>query len=345
MKYRAILLTCAAAVAAALSLSSCEMDYYTEELYRKEIYLVSGENNIFGQEFEFGGDVGYVSVYYSGTVGIDREVTVTLAEDHEAIAEYNKRNFDTQYNDYVLELPKENYTIENMSVTLSPDSGKPYTRCPVRVDIDGLLADQSYFLPLRIESVSDYMASKTKNYVLMQVFFKNDYATTKTPTYYSMSGSSLDGTFDDFGVFVPNPESSILSISASKHLVPIGQRHLRMIVAAKAPAPEKPEETRNWGVTITVDPLQTVDIPVLDADGNPTAEYNTMVSVALKPYIDSGIAVSVKEIAGKPSYYDPEEKCFVLNYWYHLAGETVKVGNSNKDVWYQVSETMYDTRF
>ena len=32
--------------AAAAFLCSCEMEYYKEELYRKEIFIVSGENNI-----------------------------------------------------------------------------------------------------------------------------------------------------------------------------------------------------------------------------------------------------------------------------------------------------------
>ncbi len=40
--------------AAAAFLCSCEMEYYKEELYRKEIFIVSGENNILGQEFEYG---------------------------------------------------------------------------------------------------------------------------------------------------------------------------------------------------------------------------------------------------------------------------------------------------
>ena len=40
--------------AAAAFLASCEMEYYKEELYRKEIFIVSGENNSLGQEFEYG---------------------------------------------------------------------------------------------------------------------------------------------------------------------------------------------------------------------------------------------------------------------------------------------------
>ena len=55
--------------AAAAFLASCEMEYYKEELYRKEIFIVSGENNILGQEFEYGeeGCEGKLAIYSSGT--------------------------------------------------------------------------------------------------------------------------------------------------------------------------------------------------------------------------------------------------------------------------------------
>lgn len=54
--------------AAAAFLASCEMEYYKEELYRKEIFIVSGENNILGQEFEYGeeGCEGKLAIYSSG---------------------------------------------------------------------------------------------------------------------------------------------------------------------------------------------------------------------------------------------------------------------------------------
>lgn len=37
-------------------LTSCEQEFYQDEQYRKEIYIVSGEDNIFKQEFSFGGE-------------------------------------------------------------------------------------------------------------------------------------------------------------------------------------------------------------------------------------------------------------------------------------------------
>ncbi len=40
-------------VAFAGTFISCEQEFYKDEQYRKEIFIVSGENNIFSQEFTF----------------------------------------------------------------------------------------------------------------------------------------------------------------------------------------------------------------------------------------------------------------------------------------------------
>lgn len=323
--------------AAAATFSSCELEYYKEELYRKEIYLVSGENNIFEQEFQFGGDYGYVSVYAGGTLNIDKSVTVQLAKDYEAIEEYNKRNFDTDYSDYAQELPADTYTIENMTVVLDQDSAVSYGVCPVKVYVDELLDDQTYFIPLRIESVSDYMASPTKNFVLLKVCMKNEWATTKTRTYYTMRGLSQGGTFEN-GLFVPEKADTgevipPQNITSSKIMVPTGQRSMRTLPAARGTNDDA--NSRNWAMSVIVDPIQTMDIPILDRDGQPTDEFFTVRMVSLSPYNDSANAVEIVEIPEEPCYYDSETKTFVLNYFYKIPGEK----------WYRVSESMYDTRY
>ena len=66
-------------VTATAVLTSCEQEFYQDEQYRKEIYIVSGEDNIFQREFSFGGEeIGYLSVYASGTTPIEKEVMVEL---------------------------------------------------------------------------------------------------------------------------------------------------------------------------------------------------------------------------------------------------------------------------
>ena len=65
MKYRKIInkLILMVGVTTTGVLTSCEQEFYQDEQYRKEIYIVSGEDNIFKQEFSFGVEViGYLSV-------------------------------------------------------------------------------------------------------------------------------------------------------------------------------------------------------------------------------------------------------------------------------------------
>ena len=183
--------------AAAAFLCSCEMEYYKEELYRKEIFIVSGENNILGQEFEYGekGFQGELAIYACGTTGLDQNVTVKLGLDFEAIGEYNKRNFDTKFEEYAMELPAEYYTIDPMSVEM--EAGSCSASLPINVRVDELLPDQTYFIPLRIESVSSCMPSATKNFVLFEIQRRNDYATTKSSTYYTMTGTTQTGWIVD----------------------------------------------------------------------------------------------------------------------------------------------------
>ena len=106
------------AINAVAWLSSCELEYYQEELYRKEISFVSGENNVIGQEFEYGGDEGLLALYASGTTPLEEDVTVKVAFDKEAIGNYNRVNFDTQFDSYAQQLPDENFKIKNMEVVM-----------------------------------------------------------------------------------------------------------------------------------------------------------------------------------------------------------------------------------
>ena len=241
--------------AAAAFLCSCEMEYYKEELYRKEIFIVSGENNILGQEFEYGekGFQGELAIYASGTTGLDQNVTVKLGLDFEAIGEYNKRNFDTKFEEYAMELPAEYYTIDPMSVEM--EAGSCSASLPINVRVDELLPDQTYFIPLRIESVSSCMPSATKNFVLFEIQRRNDYATTKSSTYYTMTGTTQTGWIVD-NIFGSNTRRQ--AINSSKLVIPVGERSVRILPGATA-ANDK-VTTRNNSLRVTVDPESWVNV-------------------------------------------------------------------------------------
>lgn len=317
------------------ALSSCEVEYDKTELYRKEIYLVSGENNIFGQEYTFEGGVGHLPVYVSGTTMIDRDVTVAITKDYEALAEYNKRNFDQDFDSYALELPEDRYAIEEMTVTLKAGEKNPYALLDIEVNTDGLTGDVDYFIPLRIESVSDYMASTTKNYVLYKIQMKNDYATTRVATNYMMYGAMQPGTKDSWGAFAPTGVP--VSINATKSVVPLDWTSVVTMPGARVAATDDGgRQRRNQSIVVTVDPFQTIDIPVLDRDGQPTDEFVTMLLATVRPYGDSAESIQVETVPDDPCYYDPASEAFYLSYRFLISGESE---------WYWVQEAMYDTRY
>lgn len=321
-------------VAAAASglLTSCEMEYYKEELYRKEIFIVSGENNILGEEFEYGenGFTGNLPIYASGSTGLDEDVTVKFCLDDEAIGEYNKRNFDTSFDNYAIELDPEYYTIDPMSVDMK--AGSYSTLLPINVRIDNLLPDETYFIPLRIESVSGYMASTSKNYVLFEILRKNEYATTKSDTYYTMTGTTQTGwVIDDlFG-----SDSRRQSINSSKLVIPIGKHSIRILPGATAASDKL--SIRNNSLRVTVDPETWVNVPVY-VEGELTGESVPMQKVTVEPYLDSQDAIHVSLSPQDVSAYDPETETFYLYYRYQLATE-------DSNTWHEIRETMTRTQY
>ena len=318
--------------AAAAFLCSCEMEYYKEEHYRKEIFIVSGENNILGQEFEYGakGFQGELAIYASGTTGLDQNVTVKLGLDFEAIGEYNKRNFDTKFEEYAMELPAEYYTIDPMSVEM--EAGSCSASLPINVRVDELLPDQTYFIPLRIESVSSCMPSATKNFVLFEIQRRNDYATTKSSTYYTMTGTTQTGWIVD-NIFGSNTRRQ--AINSSKLVIPVGERSVRILPGATA-ANDK-VTTRNNSLRVTVDPESWVNVPVY-VEGEITDEVVPMQRVSITPYLDSQDAIRVSASPLNDSTYDPATGTFYLYYRYQLATES---GNT----WHEVRETMTRSQY
>ncbi len=342
-----------AGVAGALMLftfTACEKEFYEDEQYRKEIYIVSGDNNIFGQEYTFGkANEGYFSVYVGGSMAIDRDVEVKFALNRDLLREYNQRNFGTKYSEYVQELPQNYYTpVNGWEIPLT--SGSVYTLFPLKVDINELLPDENYFIPLSISSVSDYQFSEKKGSVLFQIFMKNDYATTKTSTYYSMNGTIYD-LREFFGNWNPNIDgSNPTAFNATKLVVPISENAIRILPGTTQSTDRAILNQKGISVTVTD---EDVEVPVLGDDGLPTGETVKMKKVMLEPYIGSGANIQVREAAeginqGAEqkliSYYDPDKKQFTLNYCYRMPDEKVKFdlfgSPAEADVWHKVKEVM-----
>lgn len=305
--------------------TACEQEFYKDEQYRKEIFLVSGDENIFAQEFAFGEEVvGYLSIYAGGTTSINKEVIVQLAKDENMLPEYNKKMYGDAYDKYALELPEERYTIDDWSIKLFPDVNTPYSLFPIRVNIDGLLPEDKYFIPLKIASVSDYMVSTKRRNVMLQVFMKNDYATTKKLTYYNMEGTTQQVKADTWEPMnnAPTP------INATKSIVPIAEQGIRILPGYNSTVDSK--ELRKQGIAVTVHPEELIDIPIIGDDGLATGKYMKCQRVTLEKWFDIQDAINVVNIEDNPSYYNPETHEFILHYRYSY--------KSNQ--WFEMKEVM-----
>lgn len=315
-----------------LVLTACETTFYDEEQYRKEIYIVSYDNNMFGQEYTYGeGSVGYLSIYAAGTTAIDHDVTVEIEVYPDFLRNYNKRVYGEDYTNYAKELDPADYEIESMTTVLKADSPNPYVQLPIKVNINNLNPEEAYYIPLRIKSVSDYMISPDKQNVLYRVYVKNDYATTKSATYYTMNGTEQKFTVTG-GVFTP--AEAITTVNATKPVVPIGQHNVRMLPNAMT------TDTHNNSINIHVVPGETVDVPVY-VEGVATGETVKRQKVELSTWIESSSSLIIESLEDinidaavqeRISYYNPETKRFTLNYRYMSPDE---------NVWHFMHEEVY----
>lgn len=328
MKNFSKIMIIAAVALNAMWLVSCEKEFYKDELYRKEISIVSGDNNIIGQEFEYGGDEGLLALYASGTTPLDEDCTIKLTLDTEAIGNYNKVNFDTQFDSYALQLPEENYTVKNWSVVMK--AGENTAFLPIEVDIDNLLPQETYFIPIRIETVSAYMTSLNKYYALLQVHRKNEFATTMRSTYYSMNGTMQSGWLINniFGSDVRRQ-----TINSSKLVTPIGENTIAIMPAAKVTTDDT--TLRQQSIKVTISPDEWVNAPVY-VEGILTDDVLPLRKITFEPYLDSQDAIEVLPSPIEVSGYDPTTKTIYLYYRYRVPAE---------GVWYDVRETLVRSDF
>lgn len=230
--------------------SSCQNGLDMEkEQYKKVFYLLSNSSNIFTYSHSLDEDesIGYVTVYAGGTTKLDKDVTVTLEESDSLFNAYNRTNFDINYDKYAQLLPKSKYTIPSSQVTLKSDSQDPYVLFPIKVKANGLSPDSTYFINLKIQSVSDYEVNPKKDEVLYQVQIENQYASIANPSTYSMRGTQVRENYTD-----------TTRINFGARLFPISKNEVRMIAGNNVTTSEL-ENIQKYSIILVVNPDSTID--------------------------------------------------------------------------------------
>jgi hypothetical protein len=150
------------------------VDPLANEQYQKDIYLVGAYNRVATFDLPYGdAQNAFISVAVSGTLDIDRDVDVTLANNNAIIDWYNDR--------YMLDAPVRYQRLDDASAVIPSwkttiRAGDVYARLPFTVNSTGLHCDSLYAIGFSIESVSDYQKSTEDTELILTFKLTNEFS-------------------------------------------------------------------------------------------------------------------------------------------------------------------------
>lgn len=249
IKFLFIILVCCGCI------SSCD-DYkqYEEEMYKKQIYIVSKKDMIFNVECDMNVEKGLynLSIACGGSKKLDTDVTVTIEGDTLLLPRYNYLNFELDTSKYAWKLDESKYNFNSLTTVIRARS--EYGLVPFSIissDLYDLCPDSTYFIPMAIKSVSEYELNKKKFNVLLRILPKNTYAETAEATYYLMKGKYSKYPLEE------NKEiNSILFPSKIAH--PISANEVRFFIGNENRT--KRAEINKYGIVIKVNEDKSLDL-------------------------------------------------------------------------------------
>lgn len=228
---------------------SCDdNEQFTEEQYKKVIYVLSRDNNkVFPGIHTLNEEVstGYVTIGAGGSLVIDQDVTVEFEHDDSLLNAYNRINFDIATEKYAKELDPRRFDIEHYSITLK--AGEDYALLPIRVQTEGLSPDSTYFIPLRIKNVSNYEVNPDYKAVLYRVYLENAYAQQKEQTIYAVKGTML------------GKSSSPVIVTLNKRAYPLTKDKFRIFADLKNSS-NKLEEINQFSIVLQMKEDDSIEI-------------------------------------------------------------------------------------
>lgn len=280
------------------SFSACnEESIFEKELFEKNVYLISDDDNIFSLEFflEDAMPQSTISLSCSGSLFVDRDVRITLERDTVLLKKYNFSNFGSEENKYAKEVNKTDFVMPSLSSLLEPSNTMGYVALPVYVKLDALETlspDSIYFMPLNIKDISYYEINETKRNALYRVFVENKYAKTKETTYYTMKG------------YQTKENGNTSGISGTKILHPLTRNSIRFF-AGNNNFSNKFEDIEKFAIRA-----------IVNADN----------SVVLSPYITDGDVLQLEQVTpnvGDPTFvhnnvFDKQTNRFLLYYKFRV---------------------------
>ncbi len=275
-------------IIALMGILSCDRDeVFEKEQYKNVFAIVSKTDNIYSKYYDLREpeSVGYLSVSCGGTNPTTKDIQISLVEDPCLIDNYNKTNYDVEYNKYALQLPKNMYDIDSYKLRIK--AGEIKASLPIRIRPEGLSPDSIYFIPLRIDSHDTYEANPEKSYVLFGVRIKNYYAKAEGTTY------NLTG------------KEQARSIFGTKIIHPLGANKVRIMAGIEAYIADVDVHKKhalilevNEEGKVSITPYGDIHVNQIDGD----TDYPNIFKISFDGY----------------RYY----KTFLLRYDYTMNGQT-----------------------
>lgn len=175
-------------------LSSCkDNELFEKEMYKNVVALISSSyHNTFQEVVPLtGGEtLGYIAASVGGTHLPESDLVIELAEDQEPLDAYNRSLFDLDEKLYAKLLPREKYKIEDYKIQIK--AGERTGKTQVKLLVDGLSPDSTYFIALKASEVGAVEINEKKKTILYQIQIKNAYASQASDAFYTMAGSAND---------------------------------------------------------------------------------------------------------------------------------------------------------
>jgi len=233
---------------------------FKEELYKKLIYIVSDDTDIFPLEcnMETGDSIVYFSIASSGTRHTEEDTYIEFMHDSTLFRKYNYSNFDIDTAKYIHFLSSDKYRIPAYNATLYADSEFSYTTVPIIIhpeNLYGLSPDSMYVINLKLSNTSKYEINQTKDDVMCRIYFENKYARMKKLVNYSMKG------------YVGKEGEQERSIAVTKNPLPLTKNSIRLYVGDINPATGNkftPEFVNSNSIEITIKEDKSLEISAYD---------------------------------------------------------------------------------
>ena len=249
-----------------LTFAACSSYDFDQEQYRNEVNLLSNSDLVYDRqvaELKENGDTIFLVAGLSGSQLSSKPFKVGVEEADSLFNVYNKTNFDIDVTRFARWLPDECYTFPKMEMQIP--AGESQVKFPIHLhNLERLSPDTTYFLNYKIDPLKTDAFNPRKKEVLLRIFVENDYATTRSNTFYNYTSSYITTLSIDAGV--PKRPTS------SNQVFPVGPNSVRMLAGDETFGDYKNalNNINRMSITVTV--------------GEKTAKNPLARSVTIKPY-------------------------------------------------------------